>query len=386
MTTAAAPQARPAARPDAAPPAPLLTRRLTKKYGDLVAVNQLDLEVRRGEIFGLLGQNGAGKTTTILMLLGLTEPTEGEARVVGLDPARSPREVKRRVGYLPDAVGFYDDMSGRANLRYTASLNGLRGKDAERAIDAVLEQVRLTSRGNDKVRTYSRGMRQRLGIADALVKDPDILILDEPTTAIDPIGVQEILELLQTLSRDRGLTILLSSHLLSQVQSVCDRVGIFAAGRLIGQGTVQELAARFIQDEATIEVEFHDDGDDAELASRVVGALAGLANVSGVSRSEKVGRPWHVTVSPASAEAGVREQIPAAAVAAGLRLIGLSPHVPSLDDIYRVALRRRAEERAARRAARAEKAAAGGDPPTAGDRPAVTRPTRHGRRSRRPKA
>ena len=386
MTAAAAPRTRPAARPDAAPPAPLVTRRLTKKYGDLVGVNPLDLEVRRGEIFGHLGQNGAGKTTTILMLLGLTEPTEGEARVVGLDPARSPREVKRRVGYLPDAVGFYDDMSGRANLRYTASLNGLRGKDAERAIDAVLEQVRLTGRGNDKVGTYSRGMRQRLGIADALVKDPDILILDEPTTAIDPIGVQEILELLQTLSHDRGLTILLSSHLLSQVQSVCDRVGIFAAGRLIGQGTVQELAARFIQDEATVEVEFHDDGDDAELASRVEEALAQLPNVSGVTRSEKVGRPWHVAVSPASAEAEVREQIPAAAVEAGLRLIALSSHVPSLDDIYRVALRRRAEERAARRVARAEKAAAGGNMPASGDKtatPAATRPTRHGRRSRR---
>ena len=386
MTAAAAPQARPAGRREADPNAPLVTRRLTKKYGDLTAVNQLDLEVRRGEIFGLLGQNGAGKTTTILMLLGLTEPTEGEARVVGLDPARYPREVKRRVGYLPDAVGFYDGMSGRANLRYTASLNGLRGKDAEGAIDAVLDQVGLASRGHDKVGTYSRGMRQRLGIADALVKDPDILILDEPTTAIDPIGVQEILELLQTLSRDRGLTILLSSHLLSQVQSVCDRVGIFAAGRLIGQGTVQELAARFIEDEATIEVEFHEEGDDdAALTTRVETALADLPNVVRVTRSEKVGRPWHVTVTPASVEAEVREQIPAAAVGAGLRLIGLSPHVPSLDDIYRVALRRRAQERAARRAARAEQqAATAGEPGTeAGDKPPAPKPTRHGRRSRR---
>ena len=341
MTAAAAPQARPAAPPDTTPPAPLVTRRLTKKYGELTAVNRLDLEVRRGEIFGLLGQNGAGKTTTILMLLGLTEPTEGEARVVGLDPARYPREVKRRVGYLPDAVGFYDDMSGRANLRYTASLNGLNGKAAEQAIDEVLRQVGLPDRGSDKVRTYSRGMRQRLGIADALVKDPDILILDEPTTAIDPIGVQEILELLQSLSRDNGLTILLSSHLLSQVQSVCDRVGIFAAGRLIGQGTVQELAARFMQDEAIVEVQFHEDGED--LAPRVEAALAALPNVTGVARSERVGRPWHVTVTPAPAEAEVREAIPAAAVAAGLRLVALSPHVPSLDDIYRIALRRRAE-------------------------------------------
>ena len=233
-------------------------------------------------------------------------------------------------------------MSGRANLRYTASLNGLNGKAAEQAIDEVLRQVGLTDRGSDKVGTYSRGMRQRLGIADALVKDPDILILDEPTTAIDPIGVQEILELLQSLSRDNGLTILLSSHLLSQVQSVCDRVGIFAAGRLIGQGTVQELAARFMQDEAIVEVQFHED-DGEDFAPRVEGALAALPNVTGVARSERVGRPWHVTVTPATAEVEVREAIPAAAVAAGLRLVALSPHVPSLDDKDRIALRRRAE-------------------------------------------
>ena len=240
-------------------PIRIKTRGLTKMYGDLVAVDHLDLDVRAGEIFGLLGQNGAGKTTTILMLLGLTEITEGAARVVGLDPSRGPLEVKRRVGYLPDSVGFYGDLTGRENLRYTARPNRLDRDEAETTIDSVLEQVSLTDRADDPVDEYSRGMLQRLGIADALVKDPDILILDEPTTAIDPIGVQEILELLQSLSRDNGLTILLSSHLLSQVQSVCDRVGIFAAGRLIGQGTVQELAARFMQDEAIVEVQFHDD-------------------------------------------------------------------------------------------------------------------------------
>ena len=369
MTVAAAPQPRPAVD-EAAETAPLVTRRLTKKYGELTAVDRLDLEVRRGEIFGLLGQNGAGKTTTILMLLGLTEPTAGEARVVGLDPARYPREVKRRVGYLPDAVGFYEDMSGRANLRYTASLNGLRGGVADQAIDEVLAQVGLSDRGRDKVGTYSRGMRQRLGIADALVKDPDILILDEPTTAIDPIGVQEILELLQTLSRDRGLTILLSSHLLSQVQSVCDRVGIFAAGRLIGQGTVAELSARFEQDEASIEVEFLDDGSQAAQTEQVEAVLGGLPNVRSVSRLNVPGRPFRVVVSPAVAEPEVRAAIPAAAVAAGLLLVGLRAHVPTLDDIYRVALRRRAE----RLAGKTAKGAPG------------ERPARHGKRTRRTRA
>ena len=188
------------------------------------------------------------------MLLGLSEPTSGEAEVMGLDPTFEPREVKRRVGYLPDAVGFYGGLTGRQNLRYTARLNGLRDKEAEAAIDEVLDQVGLSDRANDNVETYSRGMRQRLGIADALVKSPDLLILDEPTTSIDPIGVIEILELLRKLVNERGLSIMLSSHLLSQVQSVCDRIGIFASGRLVGVGTVDELAAQFGDGNATIEV------------------------------------------------------------------------------------------------------------------------------------
>ena len=159
-------------RPIEDPNAPIITRRLTKRYGDFVAVDALDLEVHAGEIFGLLGQNGAGKTTTILMLLGLTEPSGGGARVVGLDPTRRPLEVKRHVGYLPDSVGFYDGMTGRENLRYTAKLNGLTGKDADAKIAEVLEQVGMTDRADTKVETYSRGMLQRLGIADALSRIP----------------------------------------------------------------------------------------------------------------------------------------------------------------------------------------------------------------------
>jgi ABC-2 type transport system ATP-binding protein len=335
-------RAKPAVRraPGADDEAVIRTRRLTKRYGSLVAVNNLDLEVRRGEIFGLLGQNGAGKTTTILMLLGLTEPTSGEARVMGLDPEREPRLVKRQVGYLPDAVGFYGGLTGRQNLRYTARLNGLRRATAESAMDDVLEQVGLSDRADDRVDTYSRGMRQRLGIADALVKSPDLLILDEPTTAIDPLGVVEILDLLRRLVNERGLAIMLSSHLLTQVQSVCDRIGIFAAGKLVGQGTVEELAVAFGDGTATIEVSFElPTPADVSRAETVLRALSG---VTGVAAPARDGDPWHVVVRPAAAEGRVRQEILVAAVEHGLRLTTLRPVVPSLDDIYRAAVVRTA--------------------------------------------
>lgn len=316
------------------------TRGLTKRYGTLTAVDSLNLAVYPGEIFGLLGQNGAGKTTAILMLLGLTEPTGGEARVLGLDPAREPRLVKRRVGYLPDAVGFYGGLTGRQNLRYTAKLNGLRGAAAETAIEDVLAQVGLEARGDDRVDTYSRGMKQRLGIADALVKSPDVLILDEPTTAIDPLGVVEILDLLRQLVTDRDLAILLSSHLLTQVQSVCDRIGIFSAGKLVGQGTVDELAATFGDGAATVEVGL-DLAGAADLA-RASDVLSRLKNVESVVPPRDPHGTWHLVVRPAAAEAQVRQAVLVAAVEHGLHLTAIRPIVPSLDDIYRAAIVRKA--------------------------------------------
>ena len=252
------------------------TRALTKRYGEVTAVDRLDLDIFEGEIFGLLGPNGAGKTTTVLMLLGLSEPTSGQASVLGVDPTRNPLEVKRTVGYLPDSVGFYDDMTGRQNLRYTAALNGLGRDEAVRRVDELLEQVGLGSVGDRKAGTYSRGMLQRLGIADALVKSPDVLILDEPTIAIDPIGVAELLELIRGLVKERGLTVLLSSHLLEQVQHICDRVGIFCAGRMMAHGTVSELMGSSSDGIMTLEVGVEGDRDAALEAAR---GLAGVTDV-----------------------------------------------------------------------------------------------------------
>lgn len=314
--------------------APIRTEGLTKVYGTRTAVRELDLEVRAGEIFGLLGQNGAGKTTTILMLLGLTEPTRGRATVVGLDPARHPLEVKRRVGYMPDAVGFYGSLTGRENLRYTARLNGLGGREAEARIDAVLELVTLADRADSPTSTYSRGMLQRLGIADALVKEPDVLILDEPTAAIDPIGVGEMLTLLASLAHEQGITILLSSHLLNQVQSICDRVGIFAAGRLIGTGTVDELAAQF--GFATNDVEVEVDVAPDRVAD-IEARLRTVPGIVAVQPAEDAPAPtWHLTPDPARAGAAPLREV-ANALPDGV-LVGVGRRHVALDAIYRRAV------------------------------------------------
>jgi len=218
------------------------THGLTKRYGRQVAVDGLSLSVAHGEIFGYLGPNGAGKTTTLLMLLGLSEPTAGTARVCGFDPTRQPLEVKRRVGYLPENVGFYDDMTAVQNLAYVGRLNGLREAALAGRVETVLEQVGLQSEARKRVGAYSRGMRQRLGIAEVLLKEPEVVFLDEPTLGLDPDGTQRMLDFIQNLSRSRGMTVFFSSHLLDQVQRVSDRVGIMLKGRLVATGPIQELA------------------------------------------------------------------------------------------------------------------------------------------------
>lgn len=218
------------------------TTDLTKRYGSLTAVDTLNLSIRRGEVFGLLGPNGAGKTTTTLMLLGLTEPSGGSARIAGHDCTRESIAVKRMVGYLPDQVGFYSDLTGRQNLRFTGRLNGIGGDALEARVDGLLRRVGLEAAADRRAGAYSRGMRQRLGIADVLIKDPKVIIMDEPTLGIDPEGMRELLSLIRELSIQDRRTILISSHQLQQVQQICDRVGIFVQGRLIACGPISELS------------------------------------------------------------------------------------------------------------------------------------------------
>lgn len=228
---------------------------LTKTYGTLKAVDNLDLTIHKGEIYGLLGPNGAGKSTTILMMLGLTEPNSGVVRVCGINSTTNPIAVKKKVGYLPDNVGFYDNRSGLENLLFIARLNRIGTAEAEVRAKELLNRVGLTDAMHKKAGAYSRGMRQRLGLADVLIKKPEVIILDEPTLGIDPSGVREFLQLIVQLSKEEGLTVLLSSHHLHQVQQVCNRVGLFVSGKLLASGDIPTLSKQLFSKQAfTIEV------------------------------------------------------------------------------------------------------------------------------------
>jgi ABC-2 type transport system ATP-binding protein len=294
---------------------------LTKRYETAVAVDGIHFSVARGEIFGLLGPNGAGKTTTILMMLGLTDVSGGEVRVLGHDPVREPLAVKRRVGYLPDLVGFYDNLTARENLAYTARLMGLPAATRAQRIDESLARVHLSDVADKRAGTFSRGMRQRLGLAEILMKDVDIAILDEPTSGLDPQSTLEFLGLIGQLKRE-GVTVLLSSHLLDQVQRMCDRVALFQSGRIALMGTVSELARKVLGGGFVVEVEGSVPAG-TELDSRFQ-AIPGVTSVECTSADH-----YRIT-----ADRDVRPEAARAVVAANGSLRRLSVDEPSLEAIY----------------------------------------------------
>jgi ABC-2 type transport system ATP-binding protein len=291
---------------------------LTKRYGAVDVVDHIDFRIAKGEIFGLLGPNGAGKTTTILMMLGLTEISSGTVRVLGFDPAREPLKVKRRVGYLPDSVGFYDHLTAAENLLYTAKLMGFSSAERARLVVAALARVRLLEVADKRVATFSRGMRQRLGLAEIIVKQAEIAILDEPTSGLDPQATIEFLELINELKTE-GVTVLLSSHLLDQVQRVCDRVALFQTGKIVLMGSVAELASQVLGAGFVVEVEASGAGLDRRLAT-----------IPGVTHVETLAADRYRMI----ADRDVRPEAARAVVAADGSLRRLSVDEPSLDAIY----------------------------------------------------
>lgn len=218
------------------------TENLTKVYKGQIAVDHVTFKVSEGEIFGFLGPNGAGKTTLILMLLGLTEPTEGTARVLGVDPVREAIKVKGLIGYMPENMGFYNDLDAIQMLKFMAELNGIPKNVAKERIDKALSIVGLENEAKKKIGAYSRGMKQRLGLAELIVKEPKVAFLDEPTLGLDPDATNKIIELIENLSKEQKMTIILCSHFLEMVQKLCNRMGIIIKGKMVAQGTMEMLA------------------------------------------------------------------------------------------------------------------------------------------------
>ena len=251
----------------------LSTRLLTKRYGTLTAVEDLDLEVGAGELFGFLGPNGAGKTTTIKMLVGLLRPTSGNARVAGIDILAEPEKAKARIGYVPDSATLYDKLSAREFLEFSGDLYHVERRLRNRRIEALLKFFQLDDRANDFLSSYSRGMRQKVSLAAALLHDPQVLFLDEPTVGLDPLSARQMKDILQDFCKE-GKTVFFSTHILEIAERMCTRLAIINHGRLVAMGSLQELRHMVGQDGQSLEQIFLDlTGSHEEDVSAVLRGL-----------------------------------------------------------------------------------------------------------------
>jgi ABC-2 type transport system ATP-binding protein len=296
------------------------TKDLTKRYDGVTVVDRLNLRIVENEVFGLLGPNGAGKTTTILMLLGLTEPASGTASIFGFNPTREPLRAKRLIGYLPENVGFYNDLTARENLQFIAELNGVSWSEGDKRINELLEVVDIKDSADLAVGKFSRGMKQRLGIADVLIKKPKIVFLDEPTAGLDPKGINQLLDLVASLPQ-KGTTVVLSSHQLQQVQKICHRVGIMSKGKLVIEGSLDELTKKIARGARySIEVET---AVPSPQAVKVIGKVGGVVKVEAKENFLLV-----------STKADLRPEIAKVMVQNGFPLVNMTIHGFTLDDIY----------------------------------------------------
>jgi ABC-2 type transport system ATP-binding protein len=291
---------------------PIEARNLVKRYGEITAVDHVDLTVNAGDVYGYLGPNGAGKTTSLRMLLGLIRPDGGTAKLFGRDPLLEGARALDGVAGFVEAPRFYPYMSGRRNLELVAALDG---GDAADRIGAALDTVELTDRAKDRVGGYSHGMRQRLGIAGALLRDPQLLLLDEPTTGLDPGGMRDMRALVRRLA-GQGITVLLSSHLMGEVEDLCDRVAIVRSGRVVYEGSLPELLAS-----TAGRYELRTTDDDR--------ALAIAAAEPGVEAPEPAGRGLRFAASESAAA-----RLSIALGEAGVGIIALTPRTATLEELF----------------------------------------------------
>ncbi|MCD6566909.1 MAG: ABC transporter ATP-binding protein [Bacteroidales bacterium] len=304
---------------------------LTKKYDSVPVVDNLNLNIKKGEIFGLLGPNGAGKSTAIRMMLGLTEPTSGTIKICGESSIHNPIKVKKQVGYLPEDVGFYNNLTGFENLMFTARLNQIPETEANTRVKQLMNITYLSAEANKKTGAYSKGMKQRLGLADVLIKKPKVIILDEPTIGLDPKGVKEFLNQITGLSKKEGITVLFSSHHLHQVQQVCDRIGLFVKGKLIAVGNIQSLSEKlFSESPVVIEAGIQYPNNNTKKANsesskltEIIKKLKGVTNV--IPKDNNSFIECKKDLTPIIAKTIVEN---------GFELVSLNKKEYGLDDIY----------------------------------------------------